>query len=118
MMALYFVGIIYFVGRILFFRIGWLRDCVHSKRMGYKHRKLKPFRVHATALNIDKRLQDQAISFDADSSSIVCDNSANVHVCNNKSMFVGAIRRCNKHFVATIGGNKNVAAGTGTVCWK
>ena len=56
MMALYFVGIIYFVGRILFFRIGWLRDCAHSKRMWYKHRKLKQFRVQATALNIDKRL--------------------------------------------------------------
>ncbi len=33
-------------------------------------------------------------------------------------MFVGEIRPLEQHFVATIGGNKNNAAGIGTVRWK
>ena len=32
-------------------------------------------------------------------------------------MFVGPIRHTDKHYVATIGGNKNAATGMGTVCW-
>ena len=32
-------------------------------------------------------------------------------------MFIGEIRKADKHYVATIGGQKNAATGMGTVCW-
>ena len=74
--------------------------------------------MHAIALNIDKRIQDQSLAFDTDASTIICDNSANVHICNDKSMFEGEIKRTNQHSVATIGGSKNSSAGMGTVNWR
>ncbi len=70
------------------------------------------------ACNIDNRLQDQSLNFDTDSSIVICDNSANVHVCFDKRMFIGELRRTDKHYVATIGGSKNVAQGMGTVRWR
>ncbi len=33
-------------------------------------------------------------------------------------MFLGELRRTSKHYVATIGGNKNVTAGMGSVRWS
>jgi len=63
-------------------------------------------------------VQNEAVSFDTDSVTAVCDNSANVHICNNKSMFIGEIRKTDKHYVATIGGQKNAATGMGTVRWE
>ena len=69
-------------------------------------------------MNIDDLAQQRMLSFDTDASNIICDNSANVHICNDKSMFVGPIRPTDKHYVATIGGTKNSATGMGTVCWR
>ena len=56
--------------------------------------------------------------FDTDSSVMVCDNSANVHVCNQKSMFIGEISPVTSHSVATIGGKGHAPGGTGTVRWS
>jgi hypothetical protein len=43
-------------------------------------------------LNIDDKVNDLAsVRFDADSVTVVCDKSANVHVCNDKGCFVGEI---------------------------
>ena len=56
--------------------------------------------------------------FDSDSSSVVCDNSANVHICNNREMFVGEISPYDKMKVATIDGKGHSASGIGTVRWK
>ena len=56
--------------------------------------------------------------FDTDSTTIICDNSANVHICNDKSMFVGDILPDKSSQVATIGGKQNRPRGVGTVCWK
>ena len=70
-------------------------------------------------LNIDERTrrigEHGMMSFDTDSSTIVCDNSANVHICNSKSMFVGELCSVPNTKVATIGGKGHPAAGIGTV---
>ena len=48
---------------------------------------------------------------------MVCDNSANVHICNKRNMFVGEIRKCTNQGVATIGGKGHQPSGIGTVRW-
>lgn len=68
---------------------------------------------------MDDRLSDRPpLHFDSDSMSFVCDNSANVHICNDKSMFVGDITRVHLNAVATIGGKANHLSGTGIVKWS
>jgi hypothetical protein len=118
-------ALIFFTIRIFLFKLGWLKvpdpPIPKKKRTWFKRQKkkrMRTFHVLATALNIDSRTQDQSTSFDTDSLMVICDNSANVHVCNNKNMFLGELRRTSEHCVATIGGNKNVAAGMGTVRWS
>ena len=41
-------------------------------------------------------------SFDSDSFTIVCNNSANVSICNDQNMFVGNLLETSGHTVATI----------------
>ena len=89
-----------------------------SKRVSYKRKKRRTYHVYSTVLNLDKRLQDQSIKFDTDSYKIICDNSANVHICNDKNMFISPPRRTDQHYVATIVGAKNSAAGMGTARWR
>ena len=55
--------------------------------------------------------------FDTDASFVVCDNSANTHICNNKEMFV-TFKKTMSGMVATIGGKLNRPEGIGTVKWK
>ena len=57
-------------------------------------------------------------SFDADSSTIICDNSANVSICNDRNMFVGEMHKMMSHTVATIGGKGHHSSGIGTVKWS
>ena len=87
-----------------------------------RHRKSMPgYGQHAftTVLNIDDRVRGrESVSFDTDSKSAVCDNSANVHVCNQRSMYVGEIKPIESHKVATIGGKGHSPAGIGTVSWS
>ena len=77
-----------------------------------------------TVLNIDQRSRKMGgsgmFSFDSDSTTIVCDNSANVSICNTKSMYVGEMQHIHNTNVATIGGKGHPASGIGTVkwCWK
>ena len=72
-----------------------------------------------TVLNIDKRTNERSsIVFDSDSSSVVCDNSANVHICNSRQSFIGELKSVTGHKVATIGGRGHAASGTGTVKWR
>jgi len=83
----------YFVARIFLFKVGLLVSNIKEKRQWKKRRKKgkRTFHVHSTVLNIDKRLQEPTLSFDTDASTVICDNSANVHICNNKSFFVGPL---------------------------
>lgn len=75
--------------------------------------------VYSTVLNIDDMTNARStFSFDSDASTVICDNSANVHVCNNEKMFVGEIEPLEGHAVATIGGASNHASGIGTVRWR
>ena len=71
-------------------------------------------------LIIDDRvnnLERDLASWDTDSSSMVCNNSANVHICNNRSMFIGELQSVSNHKVATIGGKGHQPSGIGTVRW-
>ena len=115
MIVMYAFGIFYFIGRICLCKLSPHRIMPKAKRAWSRKKKKKrhTFHVHSTVLNLDKKVQDEAVSFDTDSVTAVCDNSANVHICNNKSMFIGKIRKTDKHCVATIGGQKNAATGIG-----
>ena len=78
--------------------------------------------VYAAVCNVDdisaRVGRGGYFSFDSDSGSVVCDNSANVHICNDRNMFVGEISSLNDMKVATIGGHGHQASGMGTVKWK
>ena len=121
-LVLNLVGVAYFTCRIILCKMGYLTFATKPKRSWKRRkrrkRKRKTHHAHTTVLNIDRRIQDQLASFNTDSRTIICDNSANVHVCNDNKMFIGEIRRAEGHFVATIGGNKNSSAGIGTVRWR
>ena len=54
---------------------------------------------------------------DTDSSTMVCDNSANVNICNQRNMFVGDIRTVSNQQVDTIGGKGHRPSGISTVKW-
>ena len=56
-------------------------------------------------------------SFDSDSNTIVCDNSANVSMCNTKSMYVGEMRQIHIMTVATIEGKSHPVSGIVTLKW-
>ena len=115
MLFLNLIGIVYFICRIVLFKCGYIVMMAKSKRVWHKRKKKKrTYHAHSTVLNIDKRLQDQSIKFDTGSSTIICDNSANVHICNEKNMFTSPPRQTDQNYVATIGGAKNSAADMGT----
>ena len=71
------------------------------------------------AYNVDdiaKRSSSNCM-FDTDVSFVVCNNSANTHICNDKSMYA-EFKETSRGMVATIGGKLNSPAGIGTVKWK
>ena len=55
---------------------------------------------------------------DANSLSVICDNSTNMNIYNNKSCFIGNIEMDASLQVATIGSKQHVSAVIGTVRWK
>ena len=127
MLILNAIATSYLVWRIFAFRFGFIKDLSTTKKNGWcKRRKSRwkkgaasPYQVHAVALNIDDRVSNtSSVRFDADSLTVICDNSANVHICNNKGSFVGDIEMDKSLQVATIGGKQNASAGSGTVRWK
>ncbi len=96
----------------------WQKFC--QQRRKHRHISLLAtyLSVFNTVLNIDDiTAQHSTINFDSDASLVICDNSANVHVCNDKNMFVSEIRPLQSHVVATIGGLENQAAGIGDIQW-
>ena len=110
-------AVTYFAIRIFRYKLGFLAPKARSKST---RQTRTTFHVHNTVMNIDKLAQQQTLSFDTDASNVICDNSANVHICNDKSMFLGTIRHTDKHYVSTISRSKNSAIGMGMVrwCWK
>ena len=70
-----------------------------------------------SAYNVDDKVNDTHHGlFDTDASFVVCDNSANTHICNDKSMFK-TFSSTTSGLVATIGGKLNRPSGIGTVEW-
>ena len=120
MMTLNTIGLAYFTSRILFYKVGYLViPSRHERPWSKRHMQGRQlFHVHTSVLNIDKRFQDHLTTFDTDSSTIICDKSANVHICSSKSIFIGLMRRTDQHYIATIGGSKNSASVMGTVQWR
>ena len=120
MMTLNTIGLSYFTSRIFLYKVGYLVMPSRHKRPWSNRRKRgsKIFHVHTSVLNIEKRFQDHSITFETDSSTIICDNSANVHICSSKSIFIGPMRRTYQQYVATIGGSKNSASGMVTFRWR
>ena len=119
-MTLNIIGLAYFTSRIFLYKVGYLVIPSRHKLLWSKRCKQgrQIFHVHTSVLNIYKRFQDHSITFETDSSTIICDNSANVHICSSKSIFIGPMRCTYQHYVATIGGNKNSISGMGTVQWR
>jgi hypothetical protein len=67
--------------------------------------------------NLDQRiaqLNEKTVFFDTDTEFVVCDNSANTHVCNN-NMFTELHLIENPTHVATIGGRNTLPSGIGKV---
>jgi hypothetical protein len=70
------------------------------------------------ALSSDKD-QGHSVSFDTDSHTVVVDNAANCHICNDKRMFIGKINEFSvesSYSVDTVGGGSK-PKGIGTVLW-
>ncbi len=92
-----------------------------SRYRGYnKRRRSKWKRVAFTSVyNVDDKVKNSSKNsiFDTDATFVVCDNSANTHICNDKSMFI-TFKETTSGMVATIGGKMNKPAGIGTVEWK
>ena len=57
----------------------------------------------ATVFNIDERAERSgATKFNSDSTTIICDNSANVHMCNDLNCFKGELVKGRTFQVATL----------------
>ena len=71
-----------------------------------------------TVLNVDKRVRTRyLLTYDTDSTTMVCNNSTNVQIYNKQNMFVGEIIKCTNQGVATVGGKGHHPSGIGTVRW-
>eukprot|EP00956_Cyclotella_meneghiniana_P036772 scaffold130371_cov40-Cyclotella_meneghiniana.AAC.4 len=94
------------------------RKVLHSLRSKYWSRTRMAL---TTVYNLDQRVQDltgSAVTFDSDANFVVCDNSANTHICNDKSMFTELRPIVDQSTVATIGGKNSRPTGIGTVKWS
>lgn len=75
--------------------------------------------VFVSVLNIDDKVRDRdSQHIDTDSSVMVCDNSANVYVCNHPNMYVEDLSPVKSHRVVTIGGKGHAPSGIGTIRWS
>ena len=97
-------------------------------RTFYRQRKSKGRRkgrhnwqrmAFTSVYNVDDKVKQSNGNclFDTDASFVVCDNSANTHICNDKEMFI-TFKKTTSGMVATIGGKLNRPEGIGTVEWK
>lgn len=77
-------------------------------------------KAYCTVFNVDKRVPDTSLlDFDDTAvTTIICDNSANIHICNDRNMFSSMTAATASKVVATIGGKVNIPAGIGTVTWS
>ena len=97
MLFIDFIGIGYFICFIVLFKCRYIVMMMKSKRVWNKLKKKQTYHAYSTVLNIDKRLQDQSIKFDTDSSMIIYGNSANIHICIEENMFISSPRLTYPH---------------------
>ena len=94
----------------------------YKRRMqrGYnKRRRARWSRMAFTSVyNVDDKVKQSNgnFLFDTDANFVVCDNSANTHICKDREMFV-TFKETTSGMVATIGGKLNQPSGIGTVEW-
>jgi len=77
--------------------------------------------VFATVYNIDekvKQVSQKTTYFDTDTDFVICDNSANIHICNDKSMFTHLCKLTDIRTVATIRGKNSGPSGIGIIKWS
>ena len=120
-MRLYFTSFtFYFVNGCLWW-IPYSFVYSNKRRINKKRATRSPFvklfsSALTTVLNVDECVRTRyLLPYETDSTNMVCDNSANVHICNKQNMFVGEIRKCTNQGVATIGGKGHHPSGIGTV---
>lgn len=71
------IGICYFMARIILYKLNPSSFKHRLKRPWSKQCKQKrTYQVHNIVLNLDDKIQRETVSFDTDSSHIICDNSA------------------------------------------
>ena len=72
-----------------------------------------------SAYNVDDKVKllNGTSIFDINAIFVVCDNSENTYICNNRYIFV-TFNATTAGLVATIGGKLNQPDGIGTVKWK
>ena len=91
-----------------------------SHRGHSKNKQRRFTRVDFTLVfNVDDKVNKSNSNsmFDTNATFVVCDNSANTHICNNRSMFTD-FKETNKGIMATIGGKLNRPSGISTIKWK
>ena len=72
--------------------------------------------VFTSVLNVGEHFRSrERFHCNTDYSTVVCDNSANVDICNQRNMFVGEIRKLSNQQVPTIGGKGHQPSGIVTV---
>ena len=97
----------------------WKHYC-KRKQHGKKQRgHIRWDRIALTsAYNVDDKIKQSNGNsiFGTDASFVVCDNSANTHICNNRDTFV-TFNKTTSGLVPTIGSKLNQPAGIETVKW-
>ena len=150
-LALFSCALIYFLARIIGYKIGVIKTLKHLSyrprrrypgkfyRRGYRSKnnlhhdkkgrrkkkekeRVKPMSSSLLGFtsvpNVDERCRSRdMLHFNTDSSTMVCDNSPNNHICNRRDMFVGEIKKVLNQQVATIGGKGHQPSYIGTVQW-
>ena len=92
------------------------RRRIHRRR---KQTKTTKRSAHCTVFNVDKRVPSTFLCDFEDTSgpTVICDNSANIHICNDSNLFKSMVPADASKVVATIGGQCNFPKGIGTVTW-
>jgi len=90
------------------------------RRLSRKKRFRGISATYSTVSNVNKQIPGTfLVGFDnTAAATIICDNSANIHICNGRNMFETLVAASASKVVATIGGQVNVPAGIGTVIWS
>ena len=90
-------------------------------RIHRRSKRGKRFRrfAHCTVFNVDKRTPSTFVTDfgDTPGATIICNNSANIHICNDANLFKSMLPADASKVVATIGGQCNFPKGIGTVTW-